>query len=121
MITACAHSLATLLFMVTTSVSLPLMLVANAIFGFTLGIGMPVHTTLLSEVFEKERGTAIGVYNFIRYLGMAAGPVGGAALLGLGGSWLEFGFAGIVVGCSALFARTQISKRQKSVSDKEIA
>lgn len=112
-ITASSHAIATLLFMVSTSISFPLMLAASALFGFTLGIGMPVHTTLLSEVFEKERGTAIGVYNFIRYVGMAAGPVGGAALLSLGGSFLEFGFAGMVVGCAVLFARTQIGKQQK--------
>ncbi|KQL44548.1 arabinose ABC transporter permease [Brevibacillus choshinensis] len=113
--TAGAHAFATFLFMVATDISLPFMIMASAIFGFTLGIGMPVQTTLLSEVFEHERGTAIGVYNFIRYVGMAAGPVGGAALLGFGGTWLEFGIAGIVIACAVLFARAQISKRQKNI------
>lgn len=89
------------------------MLAASALFGFTLGIGMPTHTTLLSEVFEKERATAIGVYNFIRYIGMAAGPVVGAALYGLGGNWLEFGLAAVVIAAAVLFARVQIRKQQQ--------
>ncbi len=65
---------------------------------------MPVHTTLLSEVFEQERATAIGVYNLIRYMGMAAGPVAGAAMYGAGGTWLEFGAAGLLLLLAVLFA-----------------
>ena len=34
---------------------------------------MPTHTTLLTEEFGQERATAIGMYNFIRYLGMGTG------------------------------------------------
>lgn len=113
-LTACGHAAATFLFMAVTDLSLPSMIVASALFGFSLGIGMPVHTTLLSEVFEQERGTAIGVYNFIRYFGMAAGPVGGAALYSFGGSWLEFGVAGAVIACAGVFANRQIRKEQKS-------
>ncbi|MDF2679678.1 MAG: arabinose transporter permease [Brevibacillus sp.] len=60
-LTAGAHALATFLFMVTTDISLPLMIVASALFGLTLGIGMPVHTTLLSEVFEKNGVPRLGV------------------------------------------------------------
>jgi MFS family permease len=114
-LTAGAHAFATFFFMAMTGVSLPLMMTACAIFGFTLGIGMPVHTTLLSEVFEQKRATAIGVYNLIRYAGMAAGPVLGAALFDLGGAWLEFGIAGCVIASAVLFARAQIGKQQRAV------
>lgn len=75
---------------------------------------MPIQTTLLSEAFDKERGTAIGVYNFIRYVGMAAGPVCGAVLLGIGGAWLEFGLSGLVIGCAVLFASAHLGKQKKS-------
>lgn len=112
-LTSASHAVATVLFMLATNISLPVMLAASALFGFTLGIGMPTHTTLLSEVFEKERATAIGVYNFIRYIGMAAGPVVGAALYGLGGNWLEFGLAAVVIAAAVLFARVQIRKQQQ--------
>jgi len=96
-----------------TDVSLPLMIAASALFGFTLGIVMPVHTTLLSEVFEKERATASGIYNFIRYGGMAAGPVVGATLYGFGGAWGEFGMAGLVIAFAVLVARAQIGRHQQ--------
>ena len=42
---------------------------------------MPTHTTLLTEEFVQERATAIGMYNFIRYLGMGTGPIVGGFLL----------------------------------------
>ncbi len=41
---------------------------------------MPTHTTLLTEEFVQERATAIGMYNFIRYLGMGTGPLIGGFL-----------------------------------------
>ncbi|GED72292.1 MFS transporter [Brevibacillus reuszeri] len=108
LVTAGANALATFLFMALADVSLILLVIASACFGFTLGIGMPVHTTLLSEAFEKERGTAIGVYNFIRYGGMAAGPVVGIALFGWGGTWLEFGVAGLTIAGAVLFAGRKV-------------
>ncbi|MDN4092256.1 MFS transporter [Brevibacillus agri] len=102
--TAGMHAVATFLFMAAADASLVLLVVTSALFALALGIGMPVHTTLLSEVFEQERATAIGVYNLIRYMGMAAGPVAGAAMYGAGGTWLEFGAAGLLLVLAVLFA-----------------
>ena len=106
--TAGMHAVATFFLMVTANVSLPLLVASSALFAFALGIGMPVHTTLLSEVYEQERATAIGVYNLIRYLGMAVGPIAGAALYGAGGALLEFGGAGILLVLATLLAKKQI-------------
>ena len=51
---------------------------------------MPTHTTLLTEEFVQERATAIGMYNFIRYLGMGTGPlIGGFLYL----TKITFGFS----------------------------
>lgn len=112
LLTAGSHALATFLFMALADTSLVLLVLSSACFSYTLGIGMPVHTTLLSEAFEKERGTAIGVYNFIRYGGMAAGPVIGAALFGWGGTWLEFGVAGVAIAGAVLFAGKKVRSLQ---------
>ena len=52
---------------------------------------MPTHTTLLTEEFVQERATAIGMYNFIRYLGMGTGPlVGGFLLFNQNYFWIFF-------------------------------
>ncbi len=45
-----------------------------------MGLTGSIPTTLLTELFPEERATAIGVYNFIRYLGMAVGPMIGTML-----------------------------------------
>ncbi len=52
---------------------------------------MPTHTTLLTEEFLQERATAIGMYNFIRYLGMGTGPlIGGFLLFNQNYFWIFF-------------------------------
>lgn len=109
-----ANALSTLLFMAVADVSLILFILASAAFGSTLGMGMPLHTELLSEAFENERATAIGVYNFVRYTGMAAGPVAGAWLFALGGAWMEFGMAGLVMAIAYLIARKQLRKHKQA-------
>lgn len=51
---------------------------------------MPTHTTLLTEEFVQERATAIGMYNFIRYLGMGTGPLVGGFLVFNQNYFLDF-------------------------------
>lgn len=108
LIVSILNVLATFLFMAVADVSLPLLYISSALFALTLGFGLSIHPTLLSEVFEKERATAIGLYNFIRYSGMAAGPVVGAILFDIGGTWLEFGIAGLLIAVATLFATQKI-------------
>lgn len=64
-----------LLFALTSSSSLIGMSFVLVLYGISSGFTLPVHTTLLTEQFPSSRGTALGLYNFIRYMGMAAGPV----------------------------------------------
>ncbi|MFS0553266.1 MFS transporter [Brevibacillus sp. 179-C9.3 HS] len=110
LVTSGSNALAMFLFMIAADVSLLLLMVTSTLFALTLGVGLSTHTIMLSEVFERERATAIGVYNFIRYTGMAAGPIVGAILLDLGGIWLEFGIAGILIALATFFA-VQMVKR----------
>jgi DHA1 family bicyclomycin/chloramphenicol resistance-like MFS transporter len=93
-----------LLFIVLSGLSLPALLVGGGIFGVLLGISLPVQTTILADAFVRDRATAIGVYNFGRYLGMAAGPMLGAVLFHAGGVPLLYGFAGIVFAAAALLS-----------------
>uniref|UniRef100_UPI0011551D14 MFS transporter n=1 Tax=Bacillus sp. S1-R5C1-FB TaxID=1973491 RepID=UPI0011551D14 len=53
-------------------------IIVTSLYGFSMGLSMPTHTTLLKEEFVQERATAIGMDNLIRYIGMGTGPsVGG--------------------------------------------
>ncbi|GAA3411008.1 MFS transporter [Paenibacillus hodogayensis] len=88
------------LFMATKSHSLGLLLFSNMLFGLFVGLSLPVQTVLLTATFLNKRATSVGVYNFLRYMGMTLGPVGGAVLLHAGGLDAAFGFAALLsVGC----------------------
>jgi MFS transporter, DHA1 family, multidrug resistance protein len=80
------------------------LIVGCAAFGLLLGLSLPVQTSLLAGAFVRERATAIGVYNFARYLGMAAGPLLGTLLYRAGGVPFLYGFAAAIFAAAALFA-----------------
>ncbi|WP_241138861.1 MFS transporter [Bacillus mycoides] len=69
------------LFSFTYSINIPSVIIVTSLYGFSMGLSMPTHTTLLTEEFVQERATAIGMYNFIRYLGMGTRPIVGGFLL----------------------------------------
>ncbi|PGK34093.1 MFS transporter [Bacillus anthracis] len=69
------------LFSFTYSINIPFLIIVTSLYGFSMGLSMPTHTTLLTEEFVQERATAIGIYNFTRYLGMSTGPLVGEFLL----------------------------------------
>jgi predicted MFS family arabinose efflux permease len=93
---------AVLLFAPLAGAALSTLLLALGLFGLLLGLSLPVQTTILADTFVHDRATAIGVYNFSRYLGMAAGPMLGAVLYRRGGVPLLFGVAGVVFAVAAL-------------------
>ncbi|WP_193726903.1 MFS transporter [Paenibacillus guangzhouensis] len=79
------HALSVIMFAFTAQISLSFLVIDVCLFGFMMGLTGSIPTTLLTELFPEERATAIGVFNFIRYLGMAVGPMIGT-LLYSGGS-----------------------------------
>ncbi|WP_353615109.1 MFS transporter [Shigella sp. FC1967] len=74
-ITSCINLMMLTLFALFWQTSLPVMLGLTVLYGLSLGLTMPTHTTLLTSHFSTMRATAMGIYNFIRYCGMAAGPM----------------------------------------------
>jgi DHA1 family bicyclomycin/chloramphenicol resistance-like MFS transporter len=104
LVTTLLNAASLLLFIVLSGLSLLALLVGGGLFGVLLGLSLPVQTTILADAFVRDRATAIGVYNFGRYLGMAAGPMLGAVLFHAGGVPLLFGFAGVVFGAAALLS-----------------
>ncbi|OOL12465.1 MFS transporter [Bacillus tropicus] len=90
-ITSFFNIICVVLFSFTYSINIPLLIIVTSLYGFSMGLSMPTHTTLLTEKFVQERATAIGMYNFIRYLGMGTGPlIGGFLLFNQNYFWIFF-------------------------------
>ena len=60
--------------------SLVLLVAAMTLYGALLGASLPAQSTLLVGLFSADRATAMGTYNFTRFIGAAAGPLVGAVV-----------------------------------------
>ncbi len=60
------------------ALSLALLATAMTLYGFLLGASLPAQSTLMVSLFSADRATAMGLYNFTRFIGAAAGPLLGA-------------------------------------------
>lgn len=78
------------------------------LYGLFFGMSLPVQTTILTQVFRSNRATAVGVYNFFRFMGMACGPLLGTILLDLGGYSGLFGFIVVVFAGCAFFLNCRL-------------
>ncbi|MDR9856230.1 MFS transporter [Paenibacillus sp. VCA1] len=101
------------IFIFAAQLSLVLLLVALMLTGFVSGLAMPAMPTLLSAEFVQERATAMGVYNFIRYLGMAAAPMIGSVLYPAGGTSLLIGITAVFVGIAVIATRRLLSSKEE--------
>ncbi len=107
-LTSAFNVAAVLLFLSVVNISFSMLTLATALFGLFLGLSLPVQTTLLTLPFSRERATSVGVYNFFRYLGMAAGPIAGSFLYQLLGVTGAFGFVALIFAGAVFFARKQL-------------
>ncbi|MGM3386345.1 MFS transporter [Stutzerimonas stutzeri] len=96
LITALLNALSLLLFLAVAQSSLAALVVAVTAFGLFLGLSLPVQTSLLMDLYHENRATAVGSYNFFRFMGMATGPVLGSWLFRDGNLGLLYGFAAAV-------------------------
>jgi len=93
LVTALLNALSLLLFVAVAPLSLVALVVAVTAFGLFLGLSLPVQTSLLMDLYQHNRATAVGGYNFFRFMGMATGPVLGSWLFQDGNLGLLYGFA----------------------------
>lgn len=93
LVTALLNALSLLLFLAVAPLSLVALVVAVTAFGLFLGLSLPVQTSLLMDLYQHNRATAVGGYNFFRFMGMATGPVLGSWLFQDGNLGLLYGFA----------------------------
>ncbi len=93
LVTALLNALSLLLFLAVAPLSLVALVVAVTAFGLFLGLSLPVQTSLLMDLYQHNRATAVDSYNFFRFMGMATGPVLGSWLFQDGNLGLLYGFA----------------------------
>lgn len=108
MITSSLHALSIVLFMLAVKFSLIYVIISLVLFGLFLGLSQPVQTVLLMDAFAKERATAVGAYNFFRFMGMAAGPLFGSILYQMRNIFLPFGFAAVLFGGVLFFVQRKL-------------
>lgn len=65
--------------------TIPALIIFLLGYGILLGTSLPSQSTSLVNLFLNEKGTAMGVYNFVRFTGAAIGPLLGTSLYHLGG------------------------------------
>lgn len=105
LVTAGLNALSLLLFLAVAQWSLAALVVAVSAFGLFLGLSLPVQTSLLMDLYPHNRATAVGSYNFFRFMGMATGPVLGSWLFQNGSLALLYGFAAAVFLLAVLHAQ----------------
>jgi MFS transporter, DHA1 family, multidrug resistance protein len=112
--TAFLNVLSLLIFILVSDVSLNLLIISISLFGLFLGMSLPVQTALLTQEFQTNRATAIGAYNFFRYMGMSVGPILGSFLFHLGSYNLVYGFVAIILLAFAIIMSNQLLMKQRS-------
>jgi MFS transporter, DHA1 family, multidrug resistance protein len=76
------------------------------IFGLLLGISLPPQSTILVNLFSSDRATAMGFFNFLRFMGAAAGPLVAAVIAASVGETAVF----LVTGVLLLLAAWAVSR-----------
>jgi MFS transporter, DHA1 family, multidrug resistance protein len=112
--TAFLNVLSLLFFILVSDVSLSMLIVSISLFGLFLGMSLPVQTALLTQEFQTNRATAIGAYNFFRYMGMSVGPLLGSFLFHIGSYDLAYGFVDAILLMFALIMSNQLLMKQRS-------
>ena len=89
---------------------LPIPVLAGVLllYGILLGGSLPAQSTILVNLFSSDRATAMGIYNFVRFNGAAAGPVIAALVADRAGETGVFAVAGGLLLLAALVIRTGI-------------
>ncbi|ANX10768.1 MFS transporter [Fictibacillus arsenicus] len=112
--TAFLNVLSLLFFILVSDVSLSMLIVSISLFGLFLGMSLPVQTALLTQEFQTNRATAIGAYNFFRYMEMSVGPLLGSFLFHIGSYDLAYGFVDAILLLFALIMSNQLLMKQRS-------
>ena len=84
--------------------AIPLLALAQAGFGLTMGMGVAAQLVLMVEWLPTRRGTAVGTYAAVRYTGAALGPLLGGLLLDRLALWSPFAVVTVLLFAGAALA-----------------
>lgn len=79
-------------------------------YGLTIGFAPPLFSTIISNEYSEHRGAALGLFNFIRYSGMAIGGMFTGLSVVLP-STLVFIFIGVLLFLISLYQYPRIKNR----------
>lgn len=74
-------------FLISDIMPMWLLIILLLAYGSQLGISLPAQTTAIVNLFQEEKGTAMGTYNFLRFSGAGVGPLLGAIIFNIGGDF----------------------------------
>ena len=87
------------------ALTVPVLVALLLVYGVLLGCSLPVQSTILVNLFTKDRGTAVGAYNFFRFMGAAIGPIVGALVE----AW--FGVHAVILSVAVLLGLSAVALR----------
>ncbi len=99
-------------FIFVAHVSMVLVLINLAFFGLFMGLSQPIQMLMLTNAFTNRRGTAVGVYNVFRFIGMTLGPIVGSYLFQYGELPLLLGVTAVIYLLILFYAFRQFFSRQ---------
>ncbi|EJW16356.1 MFS transporter [Paenibacillus alvei] len=85
-----------IIFALTESFSLAGLSIGLVLYGIAGGVIAPLFSTMVSNEFEEQRASALGIYNLIRYIGMSAGPLICRLVIAMLGSSIGFAAFGVL-------------------------
>ncbi len=109
-------SLSIILFAVTNWFTLVGMSIILVFHGISIGILTPLYATMITNEFEHNRGSAIGMFNFIRYMGMAVGPVISGLLLAVFHSTFVFGVFGVLFTIVSIMMLIRLKEKTNKIA-----
>ncbi|GGP08621.1 MFS transporter [Oceanobacillus neutriphilus] len=80
------------------------------LYGITIGFAPPLFSTVISNEYSENRGAALGLFNFIRYSGMAVGGMFTGLTRVIPSSYI-FIFLGALLFLISLFQYSNLKKR----------
>jgi DHA1 family bicyclomycin/chloramphenicol resistance-like MFS transporter len=102
--TTCYGAYTAIAALVPGAAAVPLLALAQAGFGLTMGMGVAAQLVLMVEWLPARRGTAVGTYAAVRYTGAALGPLIGGVLLDRLALWSPFAVGTLLLTAVALLA-----------------
>ncbi|MFT8322141.1 MAG: MFS transporter [Bacillus sp. (in: firmicutes)] len=95
-----------ILFAITSHWHLIALSLSLILYGLSTGFITPLYGTIITNEFKNNRASAMGMFNFIRYVGMSVGPIVSGFLLNKFPSIIVFGMFGVVFALLALIIWT---------------